>query len=65
MVFVVQWVSTRTGEPPVRMTKATKQQALDAAVGLLGQGMKNLSIIDDKGRSYTPREFVDHLDDFG
>jgi hypothetical protein len=63
MVFVVQWVSTRAGDPPVRMSKARKEEALDAAVGLLGQGMKNISIIDDKGRSYTPREFVDHLDE--
>ena len=49
MGFIVQSVSKRTGEPPYRMTKATKKDALDAAIGLLAQGMKDVTITDETG----------------
>jgi hypothetical protein len=48
MGFIIQSVSNRTGEPPYRMTKATKKDALDAAIGLLAQGMKNVTITDEQ-----------------
>jgi hypothetical protein len=35
MGFIVQSISKRAGEPPYRMTKATKKAALDAAIGLV------------------------------
>jgi hypothetical protein len=31
------------------MTKATKKDALDAAIGLLAQGMKDVTITDEQG----------------
>jgi hypothetical protein len=32
------------------MTKATKKDALDAAIRLLAQGMKDVTITDEKGQ---------------
>jgi hypothetical protein len=50
MGFIVQSISKRAGEPPYRMTKATKKAALDAAIGFLAQGMKDVTITDEKAR---------------
>jgi hypothetical protein len=63
MGFIVQSVSKRPGEPSFRVSKATKKDALDTATGFLGQGMDAVSIIDEKGRTYTPSEFYDYDDD--
>jgi hypothetical protein len=62
MGFIVQSVSNRTGKPPYRMTKATKKDALDAAIGLLAQGMKDVTITDEQGQIYSTREFVDLIE---
>jgi hypothetical protein len=62
MGFIVRSVSKRTGEPPYRMTKATKKDALDAAIGLLAQGMKDVTITDEQGQIYSTSEFVDLIE---
>jgi hypothetical protein len=59
MGFIVQSVSKRTGEPPYQITKATKKDALDAAIGFLAQGMKDVTITDEKGQIYSTDEFAD------
>jgi hypothetical protein len=48
----------RTGFPGY---KATRKDALETALGFLGQGMKNVSIVDEQGRVLTTHEFS--LDD--
>jgi len=63
MGFIVQSVSKRTGEPPYRMTKATKKDALDAAIGFLAQGMEDVTITDEKRQVYSTREFVDLIEE--
>jgi hypothetical protein len=45
------------------MTKATKKDALDAAIGFLAQGMEDVTITDEKGQVYSTREFVDFIED--
>ena len=62
MGFTVQSISKRPGEPPYRMTKATKKAALDAAIGLLAQGMKDVTITDEKGQVYSPSQFADFIE---
>jgi hypothetical protein len=62
MRFIVQSISKPAGEPPYRMTKATKKAALDAAIGFLAQGMKDVTITDEKGQIYTPSQFVDFIE---
>jgi hypothetical protein len=64
MGFIVQSISKRPGEPPYRMTKATKKAALDAAIGFLAQGMKDVTITDEKGQIYSPSQFVDFIETF-
>ena len=44
------------------MTKATKKDALDAAIGFLAQGMKDVTITDEKGQIYSPSQFVDLIE---
>jgi hypothetical protein len=44
------------------MTKATKKDALDAAIGLLTQGMKDVTITDEQGEIYSTSEFVDLIE---
>jgi hypothetical protein len=63
MGFIVQSVSRRAGAPPYRTTRATKQDALDAAIGFLAQGMEGVTIIDEKGQVYTTSEFVDFMEE--
>jgi hypothetical protein len=62
MGFIVQSISKRAGEPPCRMTKATKKAALEAAIGFLAQGMKDVTITDEKGQIYSPSELVDFIE---
>jgi hypothetical protein len=57
MGFIVQSVSKRPGEPAFRVTKASRKDALETAIGFLGQGMENVSIVDEKGRVFTTHEF--------
>jgi hypothetical protein len=63
MGFTVQSVSKRAGEPPYRITKTTKKDALDAAIGFLAQGMDDVTITDEKGQVYSTSEFVDFIED--
>lgn len=63
MGFIVQSVSKRAGEAPYRITKATKKDALDAAIGFLAQGMEGVTITDEKGQVYSTSEFVDFIED--
>jgi len=63
MGFIVQSVSKRAGEPPYRITKSTKNDALDAAIGLSAQGMEGVTITDEKGKVYSTSEFVDFIED--
>jgi hypothetical protein len=62
MGFIVRSVSRRTGEPPYQITKPTKKDALDAAIGFLAQGMKDVTITDEKGQNYSTTEFVDLIE---
>jgi hypothetical protein len=62
MGFIVRSVSRRAGEPPYRMTKATKKDALDAAIGFLAQGTKDVTITDEKGQIYSTSEFLDFIE---
>jgi hypothetical protein len=57
MGFIVESVSKRPGEPPFRVTKATRKDALETAIGFLGQGMQNVSIVDETGRVFSIQEF--------
>jgi hypothetical protein len=59
MGFIVRSVSKRTGEPPCQITKATKKDAFDAAIGFLAQGMKDVTVTDEKGQTYGTGEFAD------
>ncbi len=61
MGFIVQSISKRPGEPPFRVKKATRKDALETALGFLGQGMENVSIVDEHGRVFSAHEFS--LDD--
>jgi len=62
MGFIVRSVSKRIGEPPYQITKATKKDALDAAIGFLAQGMKDVTITDEKGQIYSTSEFVELIE---
>jgi hypothetical protein len=57
MGFIVQSVSKRPGESPFRVTKATRKDALETAIGFLAQGMENVSIVDEQGRVFSTQEF--------
>ena len=57
MGFIVQSISKRPGVPPYRVTKATRKDALETAIGFLGQGMENVAIVDEKGRIFNTQEF--------
>jgi hypothetical protein len=48
MGFVVQSISRRPGESPYRLTEETRKEALDAAIGLLAQGMEDVTVTDEK-----------------
>jgi len=57
MCFIVESVSKRPGEPSFRVTKATRKDALETAISFLGQGMQNVSIVDETGRVFSIQEF--------
>ena len=61
MGFIVQSISRRPGESPYRLTKETRKEALDAAIGLLAQGMEDVTVTDEKGLVYSTSEFVDFI----
>jgi len=61
MGFIVQSISRRPGESPYRLTKETGKEALDAAIGLLAQGMEDVTVTDERGLVYSTSEFVDLL----
>jgi hypothetical protein len=63
MGFIVQSVSKRAGEPFYRIVKATRKDALNAAIGLSAQGMEDVTITDEKGQVYSTSEFVDIIED--
>jgi hypothetical protein len=44
------------------MTRTTKKAALDAAIGLLAQGMEYPIITDEKGEIYSQSHFVDFIE---
>jgi hypothetical protein len=43
-------------------THTTKKDALDAAIGFLAQGMKDVTITDEKGQIFSTSEFVDLIE---
>jgi hypothetical protein len=57
-LFVVTAGPDEKGEGFVRVEKATRKDAMETAVGLLGQGFKKVLIAVESGRVYTPTEFV-------
>jgi hypothetical protein len=59
MPFIVQADSGRPGEGQFRAEKATRKDAVKTAVGLLGQGMEDVTITDEAGNVYEPSEFAD------
>jgi len=62
MTFIVQANSYKPGEGSFTVTKSTRKDALETAVGLLGQGMTGVTIMGD-GRTYTTPEFAEILKD--
>jgi hypothetical protein len=56
MAFVVL---ANTGRGSFRAEKPTRRDAVETALGLLGQGLSEVVIIDEdgEGRTYTPSEF--------
>jgi hypothetical protein len=57
MAFIVQAKSDKPGEGSFTVSKATRKDALETALGLLGQGMTGVMIIGD-GCVYTTQEFA-------
>jgi hypothetical protein len=54
MGFIVQSISRRPGESPYRLTEEkTRKEALDAAIGLLAQGMEDVTVTDEKRQVST------------
>ncbi len=59
MTFVVEASSDKPGEGSFIAHKDTAKDALLTAIDLLGQGIKIVTIVDDKGRVYTTPQFVE------
>jgi len=57
MAFIVQAKSCLPGEGSFTVTKGTRKDALETALGLLAQGMTGVIIIGDN-RIYTTQEFA-------
>jgi hypothetical protein len=53
-----QATSNKPGEGSFTVTKATRKDALETAVGLLDQGIASVTITGDDGRIYTTPEFA-------
>jgi hypothetical protein len=62
-VFIVRANSGRSGEGSFRAEKATRKDAIETAVGLMGQGMEGVTITDETGRIYRPSEFDKFFDE--
>jgi len=56
-VFTVQGYSHEPGSGSVTVSKTTRKDALETAVGLLDQGIPVVTMIGD-GRTYTVAEFA-------
>jgi hypothetical protein len=63
MAFVVRADSKKPGEGAFIVDKATRVDAFETAVGLLGQGMSGVTIMGDDGRVYQAIEFAEFLDE--
>jgi hypothetical protein len=57
MAFIVRATSNKPGEGSLTVTKATRKDALETAVGLLDQGLSDVTITGN-GRVYTTRQFA-------
>jgi hypothetical protein len=57
MAFIVQANSYKPGEGSFTVTKTTRKDALETAVGLLGQGMTGVTITEN-GHVCTTPEFA-------
>ncbi|MET4514320.1 hypothetical protein [Bradyrhizobium sp. I1.7.5] len=62
MTFIVQATSNKPGEGSFTVSKATGKDALETAVGLLGQGLSSVTITGD-GRVYSTVEFSKTMGD--
>jgi hypothetical protein len=63
MAFAVRADSGKPGEGIFHVNKTTRKDALETAVGLLGQGMMGVTITNDDGRVYTIMQFAKTLGD--
>ena len=61
MTFTVNAISDRPGEGAFHAEKATRKDAVETAVGLLGQGLQRVTITDEAKRVYQSSEFVAFL----
>ena len=62
MAFIVQASFYKPGESPFTVTKPTRKDALETAVGLRGEGMAGVIFISD-GRTYAAQEFAKTIGD--
>lgn len=62
MAFIVQASFYKPGESPFTVTKPTRKDAMEAAVGLRSEGMAGVVIIGD-GRTYVAQEFAKTIGD--
>jgi len=58
MAFVVLAGPEVTGQVSFRAEKRTRRAAMETAVKLLGQGIRNVTIIDETGQLFRAAEFV-------
>jgi|HubBroStandDraft_6_1064221.scaffolds.fasta_scaffold2572377_2 hypothetical protein len=58
MAFVVLAGPEVTGQVAFRAEKRTRRDAMATAVELLGQGIRNVTIIDETGQLFRAAEFV-------
>ena len=62
-LFIVRANSGQPGEGSFRVDKVTRKDAVETAVGLLGQGMEGVAIADEAGRIYRTSKFERFLAD--
>lgn len=60
MLYTVHATSEVPGGGIAELKATTKKNAVETAVGLLGQGLKNVTITDENGRVFDAA----HFDDF-
>jgi hypothetical protein len=58
MAFVVLAGAEVTGQVAFRAEKRTRRDALATAIELVGQGVRNVTIIDETGQLFRTAEFV-------